>query len=211
MAAKTRLDRAREWLLAHPGDTNAQAAAGSGVSAGSIQNARRQLVREGAITPSRKAKKAPSAPVQGIGASPEQKVPAPPAQMLDHKAMLALNDMAGSDLATLDDEEVQRRMLRQCIAFAFDTALHPDTRMSASQMWGKLRDQAKTKDLGPGVPTTFQMGVERLADLHRAVGVKMVLAAVNLAFPDVGGPDEGQLPPLASEAVSGALGTDPTP
>ncbi len=189
-------DRARAYILAHPDESKAVQAAGAGCSEQLIAETRRTLIAEGKLAPSRKS--------TNVGSPTDVPTsPAPPAGMLDHQAMQALADIAA--LEDLDDEEVQRRMLKQCIRFAFDPKLHADTRMTASVQWGKLRDAAKTKDLGPGIPLTREMARTRLADLQKSVAdVNLVVEALFRAYPAavlfpalnavLGAPDEGQLP-----------------
>jgi hypothetical protein len=200
---QVRYERAKAYILAHPDESKEQQALGCEVSTSLVALARAELIRDGKLAPSRKnqpqsstslAKKfrgaasdTPHAPADRssaegdpVGERPPE-TPGKPAGMLDHAAMTAMADMI-EKIDAMDDDEVYRRLLKQSIAFAFDVNLHPDTRMSASQMWAKLRDQAKSKNLGPGPPVNFESGVARLADLFEACGAPMVLAAVNVAF-----------------------------
>lgn len=206
--------RAEEYILVHRDETKAQQAIGADVSIGLIALVRADLVAKKLLPTPRKTnfpkkgdhkeKPAPiplpqmELPIEGAPAKPSK-----PAELRDHEAMQALADMVGLD--DLDDSEVHRRLLRQCLRFAFNSQLHPDTRMSASQMWSKLRDQARAKDLGPGPPLTFEAGAERLRDLMIACGPKMTLAAVNAAF-DVGGDDGAR-----EEQAAAAVGTSEAP
>ncbi len=180
-----KVDRARDYILAHPDETKLMQALGAKCSTTMIAQVRAQLIIEGKLAPSRKKTaepKPPALPVEEpLAAAGTPPAPRKPAGLLDHEAMQAMADMIDK-LADLDDEEIHKRLLKQCIQFAFDPRLHPDTRMSASQMWAKLRDQAKAKDLGPGAPVTFEEGVERMRDLMVACGAPMTLAAVNAAF-----------------------------
>lgn len=195
---EAQLKRAKAYILDHPHDSKAQIAAALGVSDSTIARARRELVLEASIEKSRKSPPrfdplppAPPPPPKPAG-EPEQ--PKKPATMLDSDAMRALADITSLiDSDKLDDVEVHKRLLKQCLRFAFDPRLHPDTRMSASQMWSKLRDQAKAKDLGPGVPLNFEDAVARLADMMQACGPKITLAAVNIAFDSKEKPDEAPL------------------
>jgi hypothetical protein len=123
--------------------------------------------------------------------------------MLDTAAMRAIADMADIENLDLDDADVHKRLLKQCIRFAFDPNLHPDTRMSASTMWAKLKDLQKARDLGPGKPMTFETAVSRMCDLMQAAGPEITLAAVNAAF-DVKDPNEGQIPPEQGEVERGS-------
>jgi hypothetical protein len=174
VAPQTKLQKARLYILAHPDESKEQQAAGTGCSVALIAIARKGLVEEGKLAPSRKA--ASVLP----DATPAE--PAPPSGMLDHDAMMALADM--SLLEDLDDDEVQKRMLKQCIRFAFDPKLHADTRMSASVQWGKLRDAVKIRDLGPGPPLTRAMAFDRYKDLTSSIAdVDFVVEVLFASYP----------------------------
>jgi hypothetical protein len=97
------------------------------------------------------------------------------------------------DMADEDDEVTRKRMLRQVKRFAFDPLLHPDTRMAASQMWTKLLDLARQKDLGPGAPQTLTDAIARATDFCRAAGAKVMVPAFYAAF-DLGPPPEATPP-----------------
>lgn len=177
--------RARAWVLAHPTDSKEMQAVGARCSTAMIAMVRRELVAEGLITRSRKAIKPPEGSPKGYVAlvEPDETtptVPVAPASVLDHEAMKTLAGI--TDLDDLDDDAIYRRMLKQCVRFTFDPNLHPDTRMSASQMYHKLKAMAKEKDLGPGVPVTRIDVRNRLADLMRACGADVTLEAINIAF-----------------------------
>lgn len=211
---KSRIERAKEYVLAHPDESKAEQAAAIHVSSSTIAVARAQLISEGLLMPSRKAP--PTSFMPALDESLTDPI-APVAQtkaktnaMLDHDAMIALAKMV-DEIEGLSDEEVFKRIQRQCLLFTFDTRLHADTRMSASAMWTKLKEKAKEKDLGPGAPLTFEDGVARLAELHVACGPEMVLAAVNVAFTVQEKPNEGEIPADTSEAPRGPSGTPETP
>ena len=189
---QSQMDRAKEYILAHPDESKKQQASALGVSTMTVARARRDLVLEGKLPASRKAKEPPKPPVEGESTPPPIKSDA----LKDQRAMETLSRML-DEMENLDDAEVHKRLLKQCIRFAFDPNLHADTRMSASQMWSKLKDQQKAKDIGPSAQMQFDDAVIRLSDLMRATGAKITLAAVNMAF-DEGGLDEGQLPAVPS-------------
>lgn len=212
---KAKFQRAKEYISAHPDETKEAQAKACFVSTRLIALARVELIKEGVLPPARKtepepsplavprkkAKRPPTVPAPRASSSTEEDVASPsvtpPPSMLDHDAMTAMADMI-DELDDLDDEDVHKRLLRQCLTFAFNPKLHPDTRMSASQMWAKLRDQAKTKDLGPGIPLTFEAAVERMRDLMVAAGTQITLAAVHAAFkvePENGTQTNEQAPP----------------
>lgn len=206
--------RAKEYTLAHPDHSKAQAAVALGVSTTTVARARAELVDEGHRPPSRKRAPTPSSerpavapPSADVGPVSVPPV-APPqaATMLDHAALAAMAEMTDADL-DLDDEEVRRRLLRQCLRFAFDPKLHPDTRMSASQMWAKLKEQTSARSLGPDRRAmTFDMAVGYVADILIAVGPGVTVAAVNKAFDVKGAPDAAQ-----AEQAAPADGTPSAP
>ncbi len=185
------MQRARNYILAHPADSKAQAALGTGLSESTIARARRELVAEGVLPKSRGAygDKAPPPMLPPDDRTPET-APTPPTivagkrgdALLDHDAMLTLSQMIDEAVDAGDDEAIHKRLIKQSLMFAFRPDLHPDTRMSASQMWGKLKDMAKAKDLGPGRPMNRADAVRRTADVLVAVGPEITVEAVHLAF-----------------------------
>ncbi len=208
---QVKFQQARDYILAHPDESKEEQTLGAKVSVSMIALARASLIKDGLLKPSRRGRPPalaarPEPPSEG--APPEQ--PTKPAKMLDDAAMRAIADMAALDDDSIDDAEVHKRLLKQCIRFAFSPDLHPDTRMSASTMWAKLKDLQKARDLGPGRPMTYEDAVTRLCDLMRACGPEITLAAVNTAF-DVKEPDEGQVPPLPPETARDTPGIAPAP
>lgn len=175
-----RLEQAKIYVLAHPDESKLQQVVGSGYSDGTIAKARAILVAEGKLPKDRKKQSTP-VPQTVTTVGPEVRAATPDQGLRDHEAMKALADMI-EQLEEMDDAAIQKKLAKQALAFAFNQSLHPDTRMSASQMYYKLRDMSKAKDLGPGNPVTFADGVARLADLFRACGPEMVMAGVNEAF-----------------------------
>jgi hypothetical protein len=221
-----RVRQAREFLVLHPDMSKSQAAAATGISEATIGRARRDLVAEGTLAPARNAPVRP-APEPEATQPPEAKAPedgsTPPnppaaspapkkggATLLDHAALLELANMVDAAIESGDDETIQKRLSKQALVFAFRTDLHPDTRMSASQMYYKLKDMAKAKDLGPGKPKTFALGVDRLADVLTACGPEMTMAAVHKAFEVKGGEatNEQAPSPDGTPQAPGAAGHD---
>ncbi len=206
MAPQTRKERAREYILAHKDESIKEQAMGADCSEPLISLVRRELVAEGLLTVGRSTRKT-AKPVSVQKSAPLVESPTPPAQMLDHTAMAAIADMAALTDDKATDEQVSTAMLKQCIRFAFDPNLHPDTRMSASQMWAKLKERQREKQLGPRAPMTFEAASRRMADLMIAAGAKVTTAALHLAF-EVR--DEGrQVPPQPVEAAPPVSGTPP--
>jgi len=202
-------DAARAEYLRHPDSSIADVAKATGVAVRTVARARETLVKEGLLAPGRNntasAADAAALAVAVAGSrppEPDEPVASetggqpltpdkPPAALVDGEALRQMSAML-DDLADEDDEVTRKRMLRQVKKFAFDPTLHPDTRMSASQLWAKLLDMQRAKDLGPGIPTTLEMAINRATDFLRACGPKVAVPAFYRAF-DLGeAPTSGQ-------------------
>lgn len=196
-----RIRQAREFLVIHPDMSRSQVSASTGISEATIARARRDLVAEGTLSPARNAPpqpqellpRTPDPDPSAIADAAEREGGAPPAApppskkvgantLLDSAALMELAAMADEAIESGDDETIQKKLSKQALVFAFRIDLHPDTRMSASQMYYKLKDMAKAKDLGPGKPKTYAIGVDRLSDMMVACGPEMTMAAVHKAF-----------------------------
>jgi hypothetical protein len=204
-------DAARAEYLRHPDASISEVAQATGVCLRTVARARAALVKEGLLPPgrnstvsgadaaalavaAREAQAEPEATGDGDAppdepAQPDPEEPPRPsptkgtrtAQTIDGEALRKLNEML-DEVADEDDEVTRKRMLRQTKRFAFDPTLHTDTRMTASQLWAKLLDMARAKDLGPGRPLTEADATARARDLDRACGVKVAVAALFAAF-----------------------------
>jgi hypothetical protein len=193
-----RLQQARTYILQNPTHSKSQCVLATGCSDATVARARRDLILEGLLAPPRNAPVAKAVSVPEPKATqptePTGSVDPPPAVspapapvkgasgLLDHAAMIALAEMVDAAVESGDDEAIHKKLIKQCLTFAFRPDLHPDTRMTASQMYGKLRDMARLKELGPGKPKTFVIGTDRLADMLMACGPEMTMAAVAKAF-----------------------------
>lgn len=201
-------DAARAEYLRHPDASIAEVAKAANVAVRTAARARDSLVKEGLLAPGRNASAsgadaaalavAASAAASREGNADEDRVatedeqPSQPrgakaAHTIDGEALRQMNDLL-DQLADEDDETTRKRMLRQVKKFAFDPNLHPDTRMSASQLWAKLLDMQRAKDLGPGIPQTLALAIERATDFCRAAGLKVMVPAFYAAF-DLGDPN----------------------
>lgn len=221
------LKKARSYILAHPTESKSQIALATGLSDSTIARARADLIQEGAVAPYRKTgvvvmPPPPQAAEPGEGTPLTGPIQPPRSAkggntLLDHEAMKAMADMVDLAVETGDDEKVHKALLKQCLTFAFRADLHPDTRMSASQMWSKLKDQAKQKDLGPGKPKTREEAVGRLSDMMIAAGPEITVEAVHIAFEMKGDSNAASsqqaAPPSPPAQDAGATGHegDPTP
>lgn len=215
-----RLQQARNYILTNPTHSKSQCVLATGCSDATVARARRDLILEGLLAPPRNAPvaKAVSVPEpkatqptepSGTVAPPPAVSPAPAkgsSGLLDHAAMLELAAMVDAAVESGDDEAIHKKLIKQCLTFAFRPDLHPDTRMTASQMYGKLRDMARLKELGPGKPKTFVLGTDRLADMLTACGPEMTMAAVAKAFTvKEAKPDEDQPPQQQHEEAPAAV------
>ena len=186
------IERAKEYILAHKDESKEEQSLGSGLSDRTISRARAELIYEKKLAPSRKNKPKIKKVVKFVHVeqaapvpkSPSPAEPAPPSSgsLLDSEAMKALSDLIDEAAEESDDAVVHKRLLKQCLMFAFDTRLHPDTRMSASQMWSKLKDQTKARELGPGKPKTRTEAIKRVSDILTAVGPEITMSAVEMSF-----------------------------
>ena len=145
-----KLRQAKEFILDHQTWSKARICLATGLSDNTVARARRELIAEGKLAAARNApppEHVAAAEAGEVDPEPEKPASAPKASrggtVLDHEAMLALANMVDGVVDSGDDELVQKMLIKQCIVFALRTDLHPDTRMSASQMWNKLRDMAK--------------------------------------------------------------------
>lgn len=176
---------ARNYLIKNPDASIAEAAKATNMGERTIARARKQLVDEGVLPGGRNAEPAPEAPSSSV----EPVAPAAPTKagksgnaLLDAQAMKELDEMLNAVEEDEDDAESQKKMLRQVKRMAFDLRLHPDTRMSAMQMWGKLRDMTAARTLGPGKPLNEEAAIDRLVLLFEAVGADIAVKAMYKAF-----------------------------
>jgi hypothetical protein len=222
---------AKAFLLQHPSASIRQAAqALPGISERTIAQARSELAAAGLLPAGRNRKPSILAGV-GVPPIPPEPVPAPPSEgtgdrLLTDDQVIAMADPSTGlldELDGLDDEETRKRLLREVKRLAFSPDTHPDTKLSATQVWLKLKDMAKAKDLGPGKPLTRAAALARLTDLHTAVDdVALVVEAACAAF----GPgnvvkalyalmgisepvNEGELPADDGQAQPGSAGATP--
>ena len=185
-----KLAKATTWFLQNPNASIADAVMALGISERTCAQARSNLAAKGLMSPGRNRVAAAEeratlpAPLPPSEGAPVRAEALPDGTLLDDTNMRALADPDSGFLADLDldDEETRKKLLREVKRIAFDTNAHPDTRLSATQVWLKLKDMAKTRELGPGVPLTRAAAVARLKDLFLAVGLDLVLEALLLAF-----------------------------
>jgi hypothetical protein len=220
---------AREYYLRFPDQSIAEVAKALNISVRTVARAREGLVREGLLLPGRQAtandlaaidvleaaarirvaeeigKVIPPEPEKGeanLAATEAKRGSGGRNKLLDDDALQQMSDMLDEVASSDDVEETRKRMLRQVQRFAFDPTLHPDTRMSASQLWAKLVDMQRAKDLGPGKPLTLADAIARATDFCMAAGPNVMVpafyAAFNLENPSVQAKDEQAAPPSGS-------------
>jgi hypothetical protein len=186
--AQAKIESVKRFILQHPAAKDFEIIDALRCSRRTIAYARADLVQMGLIPAPRKRvpKSEPAlvAPVQPISGSsvPEGTVVSSAAEdtyagSIVTPATVMMLASGPVDDPEETDLEIQKRMTREAKKMAFDPKLHPDTRMSAMQLWVKLKDAARARDLGPGVPKTYEDAVTRCMDMFRACGIKMVLDA----------------------------------
>jgi hypothetical protein len=237
-----KLGKATAWFLQNPNASITDAAmALPAISERTCAQARSNLAAKGLLIPGRnrfeasgRERKAPDEqrtvptadPPIPVPLGPDRALALPDGTLLDDANMRALADPNSGFLADLDldDEETRKKLLREVKRIAFDVEAHPDTRLSATQVWLKLKDMAKTRELGPGVPLTREAAVTRLKDLISAVGLELAVEALLLAFGIARlvtalykltqletPPDERQVPADEVSAPLGPAGTGSAP
>jgi len=176
-----KMAKALAFYRRNPMTTMKEVQAACGVSAKTAWLARQRMVIEGVCKPNRRAGKSLAAPEPD--SAPSVALPAAPAPntLLDGEQLAAL--AAGvTDGVDDADPETRKKMLRELRGIAFGLTNHPDTRVTAMKAWFTLKDMASAKDLGPGIPKTFDAAVLRLKDLNTATGFKVAFAAFMAAF-----------------------------
>ena len=142
----------------------------TGASPRNIYYVKSALRRQGKLSPGRRS---PAPKTLNISVSQP---------ILDDDTLraMAMNPNLAEDYGT--EVEIQTKLLREVQKIAFDTTLSPDTRLSASQIWVKLKDIARSKDLGPGPPRSEEEIVERLIRIMQGVGPQLVVKSLERAF-----------------------------
>lgn len=207
--------QAAAYLREHPDASISEASRALGLSPRTVAYARKILVEQKILPPYKRgvlepegeaaAPESPSSPVEQAVSPPKKNIGG---TLLDAKALEELGGMLDRIEENEDDIESQKLMLRQVKRMAFDLRLHPDTRMSAMQLWTKLRDTVTSRTLGPGKPLTRAAAIDRLVMLFEAVGPELAVEAMYKAY---GITDEGKLPANDGEAARSPVGTPDAP
>lgn len=186
---------ATQYFLQHPNASISEVAKATGITPRTVASARSALAGKGLVAPGRgrgrprihpKPTIQPPTPeaAQILAAGASEGTPEPSeTPLLDDAALRMIAD-PGNSLADLDldDEATRKKLLREVKRIAFDPEAHPDTRLSATQVWLKLKDMARSRELGPGQPLTRMAAVARLKDLLSVIGLDISLDALIASF-----------------------------
>lgn len=151
-------------MLTNPELSNVEISRQTGASTRAVTYARAALRNEGRSSNSRKTQSLP---------------PHSEATELTPEAIEKLSSSENIELE-IGDSTTRALIVRSVQRMALDPRLHPDTRLSASQIWVKLKDLARTTELGPGPPRTQQEIIDRLLRIFKAVGHPTVLKALEI-------------------------------
>lgn len=205
----TRREQAVEYFLAHPDAKDVDVVEALGMDKSTVHRARMDLIAQG-ILPESTRRRAPSDVGALLGDLPKvlppSKTPAREKPSLD--GLLTDEDLRALDAENVDDAETRKSILKALRKIAFGRGVNYETAMSAMSLWVKLKDQAATKELGPGAPMTFAMAEERLKALMTACGFELVYKCFrDLFVPEESDTNEGQLPAEHDKATPSAAGT----
>lgn len=170
--AQAKLEQTKEFILQHPSAKDYEIVDALRVSRRTIAYAKAELVLKGLIPAPRKTARKEPAPVPPV-------LPPVPAPDYSDSLVTPANIMAlaadpfDDDLES--DPETQKRMTRAAKKMAFDPKNHPDIQMAAMQLWMKLKDAARARELGPGKPMTYEAAKARGMPLFKAMGLKLVI------------------------------------
>jgi hypothetical protein len=177
------------------------------VSRRTIVYIRKEMVEEGLLKPGRRTKLERPIPEElpQKQIDSDAKIPIVSGMLLDGETLrnLAKNDDFEEEIT--DDQDTQRKLLKEVRKLALGAGVHPDTRLSAIQVWAKLKDIAKAKDIGPGLPKTEEDIIFRLVRIMQGVGPTLVLKAIEQAFERIN-PDD-KAPDQQSPAIIGVTET----
>lgn len=190
---------AEKYYREHPDASINMVANALKINERTVARARKKLVAEGILQPGR------NAPLQLVKPEVDHMIESPVLQppeplkiagrvvppktpmkagdtLLDHEAMKTLAGMVDQLAQEEDDDITRKKMLIEIKRIFFDPKLHPDTRMSASQVWIKLKDMSRSRELGPGKPMIEDVAIQRMVDLMRAFGATLTIKALYRAF-----------------------------
>lgn len=214
--------KCRAYYTEHPDASIADVAKAVGTSQRTAAQVRSNMVKEGLLSPGRNAEPIEPEPDNFLPPPPPVKRKKPinvPNSLVDDVAMAKLAAAGGKDaddldflsidFDSLDDEVLRKRLLKGIIKIAFTPGIHPDTQLSATQVWVKLKDMARAKELGPGRPKTKADAIARLVDMLVAVGPQIAIEAMTIAFNVKESDDAPTTIPEANAPVVVAEGSPP--
>lgn len=152
-------------MLADPNLSNIEIQRQTGAGTRTITYARASLRREGLIPDSRKT---------GINRG------GLPVENLTPEDLKRFENSENIEEELGNDDQIRTQIVRSVQRMALNPKLSPDIRLSASQIWVKLKDVSKEEELGPGPPRTEVEVIDRLLRIFEAVGHKTVLKALEI-------------------------------
>jgi DNA-binding Lrp family transcriptional regulator len=153
----------RAYLLADSAASIDEIVEKTGASKRTVQYIRAELRKSGLLEPSRR-----------------ESIPLEVTNIEETIVNLPNPDFISPEM--LSDDEIRNKLLRQVQMTAFDPKVSAQTRLDAAQVWVKLRDISREKELGPGNPLTEEDVVDRLIRIMKACGPGPVIKALERAF-----------------------------
>lgn len=154
----------------------------TGTSRRTVSYVRKQMMKEGLLPKGRRVTNLPKIPESVKEILPSETSPTISGLLIDGEKLRELAKSENFEDEIADDEDTQKKLLKEIRKIALGVGMHPDTRLSAIQVWAKLKDIAKSKEIGPGNPKTEEEVILRLVRLMQAVGPKLVIKALEAAF-----------------------------
>lgn len=190
---QTKQEIIRDLLLANPEMTIRELQHQTKISKRTIMYARDSLIKDGLLPPSRQ---------NILETLPEEGKITQYTELLDGKSLSDLAGEAEFEEEIADDVMIQKKLMKEVRTIAFNPVNHPDVRLSAIQIWAKLKDLEKQKDIGPGPPRSESEIIERMTRLMKGVGPNICLKSLEIAFPKGNSNEKAQIDEI--ETISGA-------
>lgn len=181
----TRREQAVEYFLAHPEARDRDVADALDMDMSTVGRARTKLINEGILPPeTRRRNPSPTIDLSGIESVTSSEKPAKTSEKktVTLDALLTDEDLRALENDNVDDVETRKSILRALRKIAFGRGVNYETAMQAMGLWVKLKDQATSKDLGPGTPMTYAIAKERLKALMTACGFELVFECFQELF-----------------------------
>lgn len=171
----------RALILSNPSASVRDIVNQTGASVRTVRYVISKLRKEGLLPPARRANPAPEVIIQPSNSIEVKEIEVKSMEMTPE----LLKTMAFSDSlpdSIESEEETRKKMIIEVQKFAFAPNVNPETRMNAIQVWVKLKDIVRGKELGPGNPLTEEAAIERLVRIMQACGPTLVIKALDKAF-----------------------------